>query len=136
MRPGVVDLERVLVHHAISLIYQPPGDDGRQRVYSFELETLEKEVRKRGKGHLAFGRLRARSLRTWNEAEARFVVIHYGGLDFHAVLCLGSACGPESFRVAQASVAGSLQDRFTCRHHQPGRPRVSGSLAPARRSVS
>ena len=115
VRPSVVDLERVLVHHAISLIYQPPGDGGRQRVYSFELETLEKEVRQRGKGHLAFGRLRARSLRTWNEAEARFVVIHYGGLDFHAVLCLGSACGPESFeslktRLREAYKAGSLAD--------------------------
>ena len=61
------------------------------------------------------GRLQARSLRTWNEAEARFVVIHYGGLDFHAVLCLGSACGPESFeslkaRLIQAYKTGSLAD--------------------------
>jgi alpha-amylase/alpha-mannosidase (GH57 family) len=115
VRPSVVDLERVLVHRAISLIYQPAGDGGRQRVYSFELETLEKEVRQRGKGHLAVGRLRARSLRTWNEAEARFVVIHYGGLDFHAVLCLGSACGPESFeslkpRLLDAYKTGSLAD--------------------------
>ncbi len=102
VRPGVVDLERVLAHHAISLIYQPPVDGRRQRVYSFELETLEKEVRTRGKGHLAMGRLQARSLRTWNEAEARFVVIHYGGLDFHAVLCLEFGVRARVVRVAQS----------------------------------
>ena len=68
IRPGVVDLERVLAHHAISLIYQPADEGSRQRVYSFDLETLEKEVRTRGQGHLAFGRLRAKSRRTWNEA--------------------------------------------------------------------
>jgi len=86
VRPGVVDLDRVLAHHAISLIYWPPGEGPRQRVHSYDLETLEVEVRAKGSGHLAVGRLRARSRRTWNEAEARFVVIHFGGLDFHTVL--------------------------------------------------
>jgi alpha-amylase/alpha-mannosidase (GH57 family) len=115
VQPGVVDLERVLAHHAISLIYQPAIDCNRQRVYSFDLETLEREVRARGRGHLAFGRLRVRSRRTWNEAEARFVVIHYGGLDFHAVLSLEPESGPNDFdqlkpRLLKTYRTGSLAD--------------------------
>ena len=115
VRPGVVDLERVLAHHAISLIYQPADECSRQRVYSFDLETLEKEVRTRGRGHLAFGRLRVRSRRTWNEAEARFVVIHYGGLDFHVVLSLEPESAADDFeslkpRLLEAYRTGSLAD--------------------------
>src|SRR5262249_35448944 len=86
VRPSVVDLDRVLGHHAISLIYRPPGEGAPKRVYSFDVETLEEEVRARGSGHLAIGRLKARAQRTRNQAEAYFVVIHFGGLDFHAVL--------------------------------------------------
>jgi hypothetical protein len=79
-------LERVLAHHAISLIFRPPGEEPRRQVYSFDLETLDVEVRSRASGHLGVGRLRARSRRIWNQAEVFFVVIHFGGLDFHAVL--------------------------------------------------
>ena len=50
------------------------------------MEMLDQEIRSRGNGHLAVGRLRVRSRRTWNEAETWFVVVHFGGLDFHAVL--------------------------------------------------
>jgi alpha-amylase/alpha-mannosidase (GH57 family) len=113
--PSVVDLERVLAHHAISLIYQPLGTDSRRRPLSFDVDTLEKDVRARGRGHLAFGRLRVRSRRTWNEAEARFVVIHYGELDFHAVLSLDSEPGTEDFESLKAQLletyrTGSLAD--------------------------
>ncbi len=88
VRPAVVDLERVLAHHAISLIFRPPNHGPAGGVYSFDLETLDLEVRSRGGGHLALGRLEARSRRIGNQAEAQFVVIHFGGLDFHAVLNL------------------------------------------------
>lgn len=115
VRPGVVDLERVLAHHAISLIYQPADESRRRRVYSFDLETLEQEVRTRGRGHLALGRLKARSRTTWNEAEARFVVIHYGGLDFHVVLSLEPESTPDQFdrlkpQLLEAYRSGSLAD--------------------------
>jgi hypothetical protein len=43
-------------------------------------------VRSRGDSHLAVGRLHVRSQLTGNEANTSFVVLHYGGLDFHAVL--------------------------------------------------
>jgi alpha-amylase/alpha-mannosidase (GH57 family) len=88
VRPAVVDLERVLAHYAISLIYRPPGDGPEAGVYSFALQTLDLELRSRGSGHLAIGRLRASARQIGNQAEAQFVVIHFGGLDFHAVLNL------------------------------------------------
>jgi hypothetical protein len=86
VRPGVVDLDRVLAHVAISLIYGLHDGEGPQRAYSFEFGVIDQEVRSRGIGHLAVGGLWVRSRRTWNQAEAHFVVVHFGGLDFHAVL--------------------------------------------------
>ena len=86
VRPSVVDLDRVLAHHAISLIYRSDDEQPKQRIYSYDLEILDQEIRSRGQGHLAVGRLRARSRRTRNQAETSFVVVHFGGLDFHAVL--------------------------------------------------
>ncbi len=84
IRPAVVDLDRVLAHYAISLIF--PTREPGARPYSFDLEILDQEVRSRGGSHLAVGRLRVRSRLTWDEEETAFVVIHYGGLDFHTVL--------------------------------------------------
>ncbi len=113
VRPGVVDLDRVLAHYAISLIYGHDGVGPRRRVFAFDVETIDPEVRARGGGHLAVGGLRVRSLRTRNEAEARFVVLHFGGLDFHAVLGRGS--GPAEFERFKAELfetyrTGSLAD--------------------------
>jgi Domain of unknown function (DUF3536) len=103
----------VLAHHAISLIYGRDSGERRQRVFSFELETIDPEVRSRGGGHLAVGSLKVRSHRTWNQADARFVVLHFGGLDFHAVLSQGAE--PESFESFKAKLleiyrTGSLAD--------------------------
>ncbi len=128
VRPSVVDLDRVLAHHAISLVYGLHGEERRQRVYSFDLETIEHEVRRRGPGHLAIGRLRVRSRRTWNQAEARFVVLHFGGLDFHALLSQGTeADASDAFEAFQVELletyrSGSMADVTTLVSRQfPGR---------------
>jgi alpha-amylase/alpha-mannosidase (GH57 family) len=84
IRPAKVDLDRVLAHHAIALLYRAPEPDSR--VYCYDLESHDCEIRSRGESHLGIGRLRVRSRLTWNEAETSFVVLHYGGLDFHTVL--------------------------------------------------
>ncbi|APW60430.1 DUF3536 domain-containing protein [Paludisphaera borealis] len=113
IRPSVVDLDRVLAHHAISLIYQS-GDDGRRDDASaYDVQTLDQQIRTRGVGHLAVGRLRARSRRTWNEAESNFVVVHFGGLDFHTVL--SSSLSAEDFLEFQSRLlpiyrSGSLAE--------------------------
>jgi alpha-amylase/alpha-mannosidase (GH57 family) len=84
VRPGRIDLDRVLAHHAISLIYQPPQE--KTRIYCYDLESHDQEIESRGGNHLAIGRLHVRSRITWHQAETNFVVIHYGGLDFYTVL--------------------------------------------------
>ncbi len=115
VRPSVVDLDRVLAHHAISLIYGHPNGEQGRHVHSFDVETIDHEVRSRGAGHLAVGRLRARSRRTWNQAEARFVVLHFGGLDFHAVLSHDPVTDPVAFESFKTELletyrSGSLAD--------------------------
>jgi alpha-amylase/alpha-mannosidase (GH57 family) len=84
IHPARIDLERVLAHHAISVIFR--RREPQTRVYCFDLEVLEHEVHTRGTNHLAVGRMRARSRTTWSAAETTFVVLHYGGLDFYTVL--------------------------------------------------
>jgi hypothetical protein len=113
VRPVVVDLDRVLAHYAISLIYGHNGGDARRRVFAFDVETIDPEVRSRGVGHVAVGTLRVQSLRTRNRAEARFVVLHFGGLDFHVVLSQGPEA--EAFERFKAELfetyrTGSLAD--------------------------
>ena len=114
IRPGVVDLDRVLAHHAISLIY--PSRDGDGHGYSFDLEVLDKEVRSRGGSNLAIGRMKVRSRQTWEEAETAFVVVHYGGLDFHTVLRRGDSLKEYDAikkRLLDAYKGGSLADVTT-----------------------
>jgi alpha-amylase/alpha-mannosidase (GH57 family) len=114
VRPGMINLDRVLAHFAISLIY-PPRESAPPS-YSFDLEVLDKEIRNRGSSHLAIGRLRVRSVQTWNEAETTFVVIHYGGLDFHTVLReTASVREYEAFKkkLLDAYKTGSLADITT-----------------------
>jgi alpha-amylase/alpha-mannosidase (GH57 family) len=109
--PARIDLERVLAHLAISLIYRPRQDRGR--VYCYDVETLDQEVRARGSNHVAVGRLRVRSLLTQDSAEAAFAVIHYGGLDFYTVLHKAPAAQEyEGFkaRLLETYRSGSLAD--------------------------
>ncbi len=87
IRPARVEIDRVLAHHAISLIFH--RREPHTRVYCFDLEVIDHEVHTRGTNHLAVGRMRARSRTTWHEAETTFVVLHYGGLDFYTVLRKG-----------------------------------------------
>ncbi len=126
VRPSVVDLDRVLAHHAISLIYPSPDEQAADRVYSYDVKIEDQETRARGSGHLAVGQIRARSRRTWNEAEASFVVVHFGGLDFHAVL--GPAMEPSPYqefklRLLATYRSGSLADVMSVVSSQlPGKP--------------
>ena len=84
VQPQRIDFDRVLAHYAIGLIYRDRQE--HDRVYCYDLETIDQDVQSRGNTHVALGRLRVRSRLTWNEAETGFLVLHFGGLDFHAVL--------------------------------------------------
>jgi len=109
--PSRVELERVLAHHAMNLIYTEPQPTAR--VYSYDVEAIDQQVQTQGPSHLAVGRLQMRSRLTWSTAETSFVVIHYGGLDFHAVL--RPTRSPELYEafkheVLRAFASGSLAD--------------------------
>jgi alpha-amylase/alpha-mannosidase (GH57 family) len=84
VRPAQVDLERVLAHQAIRLMYRP--DQASAPAYVYDLECLDQQIQSRGSNRVALGRLRVHSRLTWDRAETSFVVIHYGGLDFYTVL--------------------------------------------------
>jgi alpha-amylase/alpha-mannosidase (GH57 family) len=111
IRPARVDLDRVLAHHAISRIFRPPEEVSD--VYCYTVKALDQEVQSRGDSHLAVGRLHVHSQLTWNEAETNYVVLHYDGLDFHAVL--SPAHSPETYqafkrRLVETFTSGSLAD--------------------------
>ena len=74
-----------LLYLYLSRMFFRPLEEVSQ-VYCYTVKALDQSVHGRGDSHLALGRLNVRSQLTWNEAETSFVVIHYGGLDFHAVL--------------------------------------------------
>lgn len=84
VRPDPVNLDRVLAHYAISLIWRERQDT--DRVYCYDLETRDLRVEGRGNTHVAMGHLHVRSRLTANEADTCFIVVHFGGLDFHAAL--------------------------------------------------
>ncbi|WP_165249047.1 DUF3536 domain-containing protein [Paludisphaera soli] len=117
IRPAGVDLDRVLAHHAISLIYRN-GDEGvgDADAQAYAVEADDVVIRTRGAGHLAIGRLVGRSRRTWSRAEGHFVVVHFGGLDFHTVLCRDlDADAFAAFRAELLATyrSGSLADVLT-----------------------
>ncbi|MDG3003723.1 DUF3536 domain-containing protein [Paludisphaera mucosa] len=124
VRPAVVDLDRVLAHHAISLIYQNGDDSRKDDAQAYEVEASDVAIRTRGAGHLAVGRLVGRSRRTWRKAESHFVVVHFGGLDFHTVL--SHEYDPTRFetfasRLMATYRSGSLADVLTLLNHDfPG----------------
>ena len=120
----------------------PAADGERSAGARLLLSTWRSSTRRsarRGSGHLAVGRLRARSRRTWNEAETCFVVVHFGGLDFHAVLSHGLEPGRVSRRsrleLLATYRAGSLADVTTLvaqrvpRQGPPARRPVQGRAA-------
>jgi alpha-amylase/alpha-mannosidase (GH57 family) len=100
VRPSRIDLERVLAHFAVRLIYAERQE--QSRVYCYDVTTLDQEVRARGNTHLAIGRLKVRSRLTWNEAETWFLVVHFGGLDFHAAL--RKALTPQEYEAIKAKL--------------------------------
>ena len=84
VRPARVDLERVLAHFAVTSLFRPPGP--YERLYCYEIESLDHETRSRAGLSVAVGRLHARSVLTLDKAETAFVAMHSGGLDFHTML--------------------------------------------------
>jgi alpha-amylase/alpha-mannosidase (GH57 family) len=84
VRPAQVDLEKVLAHHAVTSLFRSPKP--QDRLYCYEVESLDHEVRTSSGLTIAIGRLHARSVLTLDEAEKAYVAMHTGGLNFHTIL--------------------------------------------------
>ncbi|CAN5436023.1 DUF3536 domain-containing protein [soil metagenome] len=80
VRPNIVDLQRVMAHHAITNFDKPR--EGFQRVFCHELHERDCVVRTLNGAHLKLCRLSARSLIDGEAIDSTVIVLHFGGHDF------------------------------------------------------
>jgi len=76
VKPGVVDIERVAAHYAISSLFETYPE--RTRIYSYEADRVRYSVEAEGKIRLATGCARFRSTITEESASLDFSVLHLG----------------------------------------------------------
>jgi hypothetical protein len=84
VRPAEVNLERVLAHYAVMSLFHVPT--ARDRLFCYEVDSLDHELRRMADRTIAVGRLHVRSVLTLDEAETAYVATHSGGLDFRTIL--------------------------------------------------
>lgn len=78
--PTMIDLPRVVAHHAISQLFEDSGPNGA--VYSYTLKEERRGHADQGTARLAVGRVVASSTITRETYQAVYGVIHLGGYDF------------------------------------------------------
>jgi len=79
VRPSVTDLDRVLAHFAISLIFRqdPPPLVG----HAYKVNRLDTSIQETGYAHFVVGSAEVFSLVTLEKARKIFAVVHFGGMD-------------------------------------------------------
>ncbi|MDD5154330.1 MAG: DUF3536 domain-containing protein [Desulfovibrionales bacterium] len=106
VKPAMVDLERVLAHYAVSSIYHERID--QDRIYCFDITCHDIQVDSHGSSDLAVGRLSASSRLTLEEKDMTYAVLHFGGLDFHCVLCPSRS--PEEYEELKRQLFKNFKD--------------------------
>ncbi len=76
VKPGLVDIDRVAGHYAVSSLFENYGDS--TRIYCYEVERDNYSVEAEGKMRLATGSARLRSEITQEAADLAFAVLHLG----------------------------------------------------------
>ena len=76
VKPGVVDIQRVAAHYAISSLFESYAE--KTGIYCYEAERVRYSVEAEGKIRLATGCARFRSTITDESAELDFSVLHLG----------------------------------------------------------
>ncbi len=79
VRPSVTDLERVLAHFAISLIFRQ--DPPRMVGHAYKVNRLDTSIQETGHAHFVLGSAEAGSLVTLEKVRRIFAVVHFGGMD-------------------------------------------------------
>jgi alpha-amylase/alpha-mannosidase (GH57 family) len=79
VRPAVTDLERVLAHFAVSLIFRqdPPPLVG----HAYQVNRLDTSVLETGHAHFVVGSAEVVSIVTLETVRRIFAVVHFGGMD-------------------------------------------------------
>ncbi|MGA1844919.1 MAG: DUF3536 domain-containing protein [bacterium] len=93
VRPMVLDLVRVGVHHAVSSLFEEYSDTREVYTYTIQNESYEQEAA--GKQKLAIGKAAVRSIVTLEESLISFAVVHLG--DHNLVGGVRTFMGEESF---------------------------------------
>jgi alpha-amylase/alpha-mannosidase (GH57 family) len=76
VRPGMLDLQKVGAHYAVSSLFEPHED--RSRLFCYEVEREDFRSLHSGEARLAVGRVRIASAITREEGKYSFGVLHLG----------------------------------------------------------
>ncbi len=106
VRPAVTDLERVLAHFAISLIFRqdPPPLVG----HAYKVNRLDMSIRETGHAHLVVGSAEVFSFVTLEKARRIFAVVHFGGMDVQFFWMPHSESG--SYEALKKELTGVFQN--------------------------
>lgn len=108
VRPSMVDLRRVVSHHAITKMFDPVPAEERQ-LYCFQLRDLDWNYNSSGGTRLAVGRVRVQSYITRAIEDVSFGLLHFGGHDFNC--SLRGAVSIEGYDVMRDTLVQTFQSR-------------------------
>ena len=92
--PSSVDTRRFVAQYAITDMFRDHPDD--LQIHGFHVHRMERRRFSGGPLTLTVGRVEVQHLRTTESADLNYVLIHFGGLDFHCAL--RSFTGNQDFR--------------------------------------
>ena len=104
IRPGMVDLRRVIAHYAITGLVEARPDDAE--VYAYRVQRVDEAREAYGGTALCVGRVRVSSTMTGEVRDATYAVLHVGGHDF--------SCGVRAWEAPQAydAMKADLRRRY------------------------
>jgi alpha-amylase/alpha-mannosidase (GH57 family) len=79
VRPAVTDLERVLAHFAINLVFQ--REPSPRVGCSYSVNRIDTSIQETGHAHFVMGAAEVVSHVTLEKAQAIYAVVHFGGMD-------------------------------------------------------
>ena len=91
VRPAAADLERVLAHSSINLVFQKGPSPRVGNAYS--VNSLDTSIQEKGQAHFAIGAAEVVSHVTLERTQAVYAVLHSGGMDVQFFWMPHHACG-------------------------------------------
>jgi hypothetical protein len=91
VRPAVTDLERVLAHFAINLVFQ--REPSPRVGCSYSVNRIDTSIQETGHAHFVMGAAEVVSHVTLEKAQAIYAVVHFGGMDVQFFWMPEEGCG-------------------------------------------